>query len=143
MSNEPEQQPETVEKTDQEVQEALRRDEMNTEETDGPETMAVDTAFVVFVQDGVGFAVSGLGTVEVDLGNKRVVLEALKTADAGDMYRYCSEVAKDIQVSETATQTMRQFVMYTQQMQQQMQNQQVAQKIAKGGGPGGLHVPGM
>lgn len=146
MSNDPE----TVEKdmTDQEVQEALRREDAapeseQPESDDGRETMAVDTAFVIFVQDGVGFAVSGLGEVEVDLGGKAVRLESMKTADAGDMFRYCSEVAKDIQVSETATQTVRQMAMYTQQLQQQMQNQQMAQKIQQSGGPGGLHVPGM
>lgn len=141
MSQETE--PETVEKTDQEVQEALRRDEAPPEEPESEkESMVVDTAFVVFVQDGVGFGVAGLGDVEVDINGKVVRLELMKQADAGDMYRYSMEVAKDIQVSETATNTVRQMAMYTQQMQRAMEDQKLAQQVQSGGGPGGIHVPG-
>lgn len=141
MSQETE--PETVEKTDQEVQEALRRDEAPPETPEPEEeSMVVDTAFVVFVQDGVGFGVAGLGDVEVDINGKVMRLEPMKQADAGDMYRYSMEVAKDIQVSETATNTVRQMAMYTQQMQRAMQDQKLAQQVKSGGGPGGIHVPG-
>lgn len=127
---------ETVERmTDQEVQEALRREdtEPETEQPEGLETMVVDTAFVVFVQDGVGYAITDIGQVEIGINGKAVVLESMKKADTGDLFRYCTEVAKDVQVSETATATVQQQMMMAQQMQQ---------RVAMGGGPSGLHVPG-
>lgn len=167
------QESETVDKTDQDVQEAIRSGEverekgedsqdvldaevpgsedldpedLGVEEEDDRNVMAVDTAFVVFIQDGAAYGVASLGEVAVRLGEDDVFLEPLRQATPDDLWRGCAEVCKDIEVSATASTTMAQFVEYTRQMQQQMQAQKVAQQVMgqKGGKSpgGGLQVPG-
>jgi hypothetical protein len=138
---------ETVSKPDQDVQEAIRSDQLR-EEIGEPgdegerNVLDVETAFVVFAQDGAGFGIAKLGEVSIKLGDDEVVLELAREATRDDMYRYSTEVAKDIQVASTAEATMAQFVAYTQHMQQQMQAQQIAQQTGMAPGGKGLHVPG-
>lgn len=115
--------------SDQELQEQLRREELAQErgesvekvsppvaeaeedvgpefESDLPEAdmdhLSVDTAFVVFAQDGVGYASVEISNIELDLHGNPVRLTLSRKAGQDDLYRYATEVAKDVQVQETA-----------------------------------------
>ena len=141
---------EVPEKTDQEIQEAIRAGELAegaegeeapTEDdgTDGVEderpSMFVDSAFVVFFQDGEAFGVGSLGTVSINMEGEEIYLEPGKPADTGMMWRGCTEVAKDIVVHEQATKTVEAMQAYTMQMHKALQEQQP--------GGGRLHLPGQ
>ena len=114
----------------QEQQEELAK-EMKREAGE-PEMLVADTAFVVFVQDGVAYATNELGKIEVGVQGQKLVIDPLKKATPDDLYRYSMEVAKDVQVSQTAAKTAQQMFEITRQLQQQ----QAAE------GASGLHVPG-
>lgn len=95
------------------------------------QVLAADTAFVVFVQDGMAYATNDLGDVEVTVDNRTFFVEAMRKASPDDLYRYSMEVAKDVQVSQTAAASAMQIFEITKQLQAQAQSQ-----------AGGLHVPG-
>lgn len=114
----------------QEQQEELAR-EMKQAEGE-PELLVADTAFVVFVQDGVAYATNEVNRVEVGVQGQKLAVEPARKATPDDLYRYSMEVAKDVQVSQTAAKTAQQMFEVTRQLQQQ----QAAE------GSGGLHVPG-
>lgn len=140
----------TPPKPDQDVQEAIRsgqvddgaEDEVAPTEDDGTSgleeernSMYVDSAFVVFFQDGEAFGVGSLGTVSVKMGGEEMFLEPGKPASTAMMWRGCTEVVKDIEVHETAVKTVEALQAHTLQMHQALQQQ-------KPGG-GRLHVPGQ
>lgn len=140
----------TPPKPDQDVQEAIRfgqvndgaEDEVAPTEDDGTSgleeersAMHVDSAFVVFFQDGEAFGVGSLGTVSVKMGGEEMFLEPGKPASTAMMWRGCTEVVKDIEVHETAVKTVEALQAHTLQMHQALQQQ-------KPGG-GRLHVPGQ
>lgn len=102
--------------------------------------MAVDTAFVVFVQDGVAYATNDLGTLEISMQGQKVKLEPMRRSTPDDLYRYASEVAKDVQVSQTAEAVVQATMQVSQQLAQQAQAQEIAKQTGVGGS-GGLHVP--
>lgn len=131
---------------DQDAQEAIRRGEIEEDEDpieddgtsgleDEREAMHVDSAFVVFFQDGEAFGVGSLGTVSIVMEGKEVFLEPAKPANTAMMWRGCSEVVKDIVVHEQAAKTVEALQAHTLQMHQALQQQ-------KPGG-GRLHVPGQ
>ena len=135
-------------KTDQEVQEAIRsgmieeeKDEYEDQGDDGVEderhALAVDSAFVVFIQDGEAFGVGKLADVVVEIEDKLVHLEPAAHADTSTMWRGCTEVAKDIQVHEQAAKVVEAMDAHAMRMQQALQQQRA------GGGAGRLHVPGQ
>lgn len=102
---------------------------MTTEEQESNETefLAVDTAFVVFVRDGVAYATPDLGEVEVGIEGKRLSLEPMRRANPDDLYRYSTEVAKDVQVSQTAAKTAIQMLELTRQLQEQQKRERKIQ----------------
>lgn len=140
-------------KPDQEVQEAIRsgmidaagkgepEEEAPTEDdgTDGIEeersAMHVDSAFVVFFQDGEAFGVGSLGTVSMKVEGEEIFLEPEKPSDTAMMWRGCTEVAKDIVVHEQAAKTVEALQAHTLQMHQALQQKQP--------GGGRIHVPGQ
>lgn len=152
-----EQQPITVAKGDQDIQEAIRagqideeREEFDdealgdAEETPEVDVLDVDTAFVVFVQNGEAFGVANIGDTTVKFEDKEVHLNPSRKCSASDMWRASTEVAKDIEVQEIASTTIQMQMQQAMGMQRALQEQQIREQIAKGGGapgPGGLHIP--
>lgn len=114
----------------QEQQEELA-EEMKREEGE-PETLVADTAFVVFVQDGIAYATNEVERVEVGVQGQKLAIEPGRKASPDDLYRYSMEVAKDVQVSQTAAASAKQIFDITMQLQKQQQAE----------GSSGLHVPG-
>ena len=98
-----------------------------------PEILGADTAFVVFVQDGVAYATNHLEHVEVTVQEQKLLVEPMRKATPDDLYRYSMEVAKDVQVSETASKVAMQMFEITRQLQAQQQAEQGKKKI---------HTPG-
>lgn len=121
---------------EQEAQEQIAREEAAGPgpEPAEPRQLVVDTAFVIFVQDGVAYATNDLGEVSVTVEGQSVSVEPMRRASPDDLYRYSTEVAKDVQVSQTAAATAMQIFEITKQLQGQVPGQ--------GGGPRGLHLPG-
>lgn len=111
----------------QEQQEQIAKDEAE------PQILGADTAFVVFVQDGVAYATNDLEHVEVVVQGQKLLIEPLRKATPDDLYRYSMEVAKDVQVSETASKTAMQMFEITKQLQEQQAAEQGKKKI---------HTPG-
>lgn len=109
-----------------------QQEELAKEAKQEPENLTADTAFLVFVQDGVAYATNDLGRVEVEVQGQKLSIDPVKKATPDDLYRYSMEVAKDVQVSQTAAKTAQQMFEITRQLQQQ----QAAE------GSSGLHVPG-
>lgn len=103
--------------------------------------MAVDTVFVVFAQEGVGYGTVEVGDVVLEKDGSPVRLAPSRKASADDLYRYSMEIAKDIQVQETAAATVHNLAQQTVQIQQALQNQALADRIGQRGG-NGLQVPG-
>ena len=129
-------------KTEQEVQEALRAEQMEQEhqEAESDHTLPVDSAFVVFIQDGEAFGVGQLADATVYIEDKLVHIEPSKHADSATMWRGCTEVAKDIQVHEQASKVVEAMNHHAAQIQRALQKQKQS-----GHSPGGsrLHVPGQ
>ena len=124
-------------KEDPSDREAVRAEDAEDEEFEEPEVMRVDSAFVVFFQDGEAFGVGSLGTVSLKIEDEEVLLDPIKTADTSMMWRGCTEVAKDIVVHEQATKTVEALQARTMQMHQALQQQNQSP------GGGRLHVPGQ
>lgn len=97
-----------------------------------PEIFGADTAYVVFVQDGVAYATNDLEEVVVNVQGQKMIIESRRKATPDDLYRYSMEVAKDVQVSETASKVALQMFEITKQLQAQQAEQ--AQKPR-------IHVP--
>ena len=112
---------------EQEQQEQIAKDEAEAE------VLGADTAFVVFVQDGMAYATNDLGTVEVTVQGQKLAIEPMRKAGPDDLYRYSMEVAKDVQIAQTATKTAMQMFEITKQLQEQQAAEQGKKKI---------HTPG-
>lgn len=98
--------------SEQDAQTAFRQEEVAREMgTQVPEAgsgaMEADTAFVVFVQNGMAFATADLGEVKLRVQGQEVSVQPARPATPEDMYRYSMEIAKDVQVAETAAATAR------------------------------------
>ena len=142
-----------ITKPDQEVQEAIRSgmadaagkgapeeeepdEDTETDDTEDPRhSMHVDSAFVVFFQEGEAFGVGSLGTVSMKVEGDEIFLEPEKPSDTAMMWRGCTEVAKDIVVHEQAAKTVEALQAHTLQMHQALQQQKP--------GAGRIHVPGQ
>lgn len=107
------------------------------EEQDAPQI--VDAAFLVFAQDGVGYALPVRRAVVTDPAGTVTDFDPMRLATPDDMYRYSHEVAKDVNVATTATAVVRQMAEYTARLQSSLRDQALASQIQQ---QGGLHVPG-
>jgi hypothetical protein len=152
---------------DQDVQEAIAREERAREEgtpftdvtdeqadelnEDLDSIMTVDTAFLVFVQEGEAFGISKIGKATI-LGedDKEFDVHPLREANVKDMWRACTEIVDDIGVSRmtqsVSAHVMQAFQAQAMQIQQQLQNQAITERVL-GGNQGvprssGLQVPG-
>lgn len=94
----------------------------------------VETAFVVFLRDGQAFGTNDLGELTVNFEGKPVKIKPARKAEPDDLYRASMEVAKDVQIAQTAQAVVQMSMQVSQQMAEQMQAQKIAQQA-------GLHVP--
>lgn len=111
---------------DQEAQEQAAKDMAS------DQVMPAETAFAVFVVDGAAYAVSDIRKLVVGFEGRELDIESMRRAEPDDMYRYACEVAKDIQVSQTAAKTAEQMMNITAQIQKRLQQDKTQ----------GLTVPG-
>lgn len=127
---------------DQDVQEAISRGDVDPPEDDqsdeGPEEhipdeLSVDTAFVIFVQDGEAFAAASVGTLELTHGDQVVRVDPIRQADLRTMWLAATEVAADIDRVRTAEKLIEAQQAHIMQMQAALQQAQP--------GGGRLHIP--
>lgn len=99
------------------------------------EKFEVETAFVVFQKDGQAYGTNDLGELVLNIEGKPMKVEVSRKAEPDDLYRASMEVAKDVQVAQTAQAVVQMTMQVSQQMAEQVRSQQIAEKA-------GLHIPG-
>lgn len=99
------------------------------------EEFKVETAFLVFLKDGQAYGTNDLGDLVLNMEGKPMKLVANRRAEPDDLYRASMEVAKDVQVTQTAQAVVQMTMQVSHQMAEQARSQQIAEQA-------GLHIPG-